>query len=436
MVEDPPATSDSRRLRLLIDRLPALIGYWDRDVRNVVANQSYVEYFGMTPEEIRGRHIREVLGEAVYALNLPYIEGVLAGEEQLFERTLVDQHGRTRYTQASYIPDIVDGEVCGFYVQVTDVTARVEAEQARDDAVRMYQTSIANAPFGSGVFDSEARTLQANPALCQLLACAESDLIGADFRRFIHREEQADADAELAALVQNSTQSSTERRYVRLDGATVWMQRNAVLVPGAHGADDVIVAQFQDVTARRRAEAELARLADTDSLTGLHNRHALDALVQRHLETHPSEPIGVIFADLDGFKGVNDIHGHAVGDAVLAHAARRLAAMIEAPNCAYRLGGDEFVVVLPSAESELSVALLADGMRKALTGTYDIGGASVSLEVSVGSTYGPVHNIDNLLRVADGKMYRHKLRRRAHRQGSGMRASTDVDVVHRRKYRR
>ncbi|MGZ6779678.1 MAG: diguanylate cyclase domain-containing protein [Mycobacterium sp.] len=423
-MDDDPASADARRLRLLIDGLPALIGYWDRDARNVVANQSYVEYFGMTPAEIRGRHISEVLGEDVYALNLPYIEGVLAGTEQLFERTLVDQYGRTRYTQASYIPDIVDGEVCGFYAQVTDVTARVEAEQARDDAVRMYQISIANAPFGSGVFDTDGRTLQANPALCQLLACAESDLVGVDFRRFIHPDEFPDVEVELDALVHGPAQSSTERRYVRLDGATVWMQRNAVLVPGAHGVHDVIVAQFQDVTARRRAEAELARWAVTDSLTGLHNRYALDDFVRQRLERQPSAPIGVVFADLDGFKDVNDDHGHAVGDAVLAHAAKRLATVIEAPNVAYRLGGDEFVVVVPSPESSLSVAAVAEAMRRVLTGTYHIGGTSLMLEVSVGSTYGPVHNIENLLRVADGNMYRHKLRRRAHRQQSDMRTST------------
>lgn len=177
---------DTRRLRLLLDRLPALIGYWDRDLRNVFANDAYVDYFGVTPQEARGRHIREVLGETVYALNLPYMQGALSGEEQLFERALVDQQGLTRCTQASYIPDVVDGDVRGFYVQVTDVTARVEAERARDDAIRLFEISMANAPFGKVVMTTSAKTLQINPALCALLGYDAHELIGKDFRDVVH----------------------------------------------------------------------------------------------------------------------------------------------------------------------------------------------------------------------------------------------------------
>lgn len=60
-------SDETSQLRRFIDSLPALVGYWDRERRNVIANAAYLEYFGMTPGQIRGRHIREVLGEAVYA---------------------------------------------------------------------------------------------------------------------------------------------------------------------------------------------------------------------------------------------------------------------------------------------------------------------------------------------------------------------------------
>ena len=413
-VDDQPAAQpeEMRRLRLLLDRLPALIGYWDRELRNVVANQSYVDYFGMTPDEIRGRQIREVLGEEVYALNLPYIRGALAGREQLFERTLIDQQGATRYTQASYLPDIVDGAVRGFYVQVTDVTARVEAERARDEAVRMYEISMANSPFGNGVFDTSAHALQVNPALCELLACTAADLIDKDFRRFIHPDSLMDAEMDLVALVRDSSQISSEHRYVRLDGTTIWMQHNAVLVPGAHGADDVIVAQFQDVTARREAETELARMAVTDSLTGLNNRHALEECVQRHGDVRLGASVGIIFVDLDGFKDVNDAHGHVAGDAVLIEAAARLTAVAPEPNSVFRLGGDEFVVVVPSAESAGSVAELAGLIGQVMDGRYEIAPTPVTVAASVGCAYGPADDVEALMRIADSNMYEHKARRR------------------------
>ncbi|BBZ30050.1 hypothetical protein MMAD_43450 [Mycolicibacterium madagascariense] len=400
-----------------MSRLPALIGYWDCDLRNVLANDAYVDYFGFTPQQARGRHMREVIGETVYALNLPYIQGALSGEEQLFERTLIDRHGVTRYTQASYLPDIVDGEVRGFYVQVTDVSARVEAERARDEAIRLFEISMANAPFGKVVMTTSARILQINPALCTMLGYDAKDLLGRDFRELIHPEDRPFADIDLRRLQDRSVQQvSSERRYLRCDGTTMWMQRNAVLVPGAYGGEDVVVAQFQDATARRHAEAELARLALTDPLTGLLNRHAFTEHVDQSRDAHPDAPAGVVFIDLDGFKCVNDTHGHAAGDMVLVHAANVLRTRVEGRHSAYRMGGDEFVVLCLDTSAE-EVEALAEAIRYSLTGTYPIQAGRVVLSASVGWTRGATDDIDALLRTADADMYRQKpkLRRKGDR---------------------
>jgi PAS domain S-box-containing protein len=132
---EPPADPDrlrraQRDLRAILDNLPAMIGYWDTDLRNRMANHAYVEWFGFTPQAMHGRHIREVLGERLFELNQPYMIAALRGEPQLFDREIVDTHGVTRHTQASYIPDVEDGTVRGFFVLVTDITARKHAEEA------------------------------------------------------------------------------------------------------------------------------------------------------------------------------------------------------------------------------------------------------------------------------------------------------------------
>lgn len=336
----------------------------------------------------------------------------MAGEEQLFERTLIDQHGVTRYTQASYLPDIVDGHVQGFYVQVTDVTARVEAEHARDEAQRLFEISMANAPFGKAVVTTSARILQINPALCALLGYPAEVLIGSDFRELVHPEDLPFAEADLAGLRDRSVpQVSSERRYLRRDGTTIWMQRSAVLVPGAYGGEDVIVAQFQDATARRHAEAELARLALTDPLTGLNNRHALTGRLADCRDGDPASEVGIVFVDLDGFKAINDTHGHSTGDAVILYVAERLASIVQAPNSAYRLGGDEFVVLIPDAVAG-DVEAFAAIVRTTLTGQYPTTAAPVTLTASVGWTCGVTDDVDALLRQADADMYRNKPKRR------------------------
>jgi diguanylate cyclase (GGDEF)-like protein/PAS domain S-box-containing protein len=408
------AIEDARRLRLLIDSVPAMVSYWDRELCNVVANEAFIEFFGKTPVEICGRHLREVLGENLYGLNRAHVEGVLAGTKQVFEHTLTDRHGDTRYVETSYIPEVVDGEVRGFYVQVTDVTARVEAEHARDDAMRLLQISMDNAPLGQAIVDTSLRALYVNPALCTMFGYTAAELIGANLRNFVYPADVATAEADFDVL-KNSSHSHvvSELRLIRRDGTPVWVQRNAVMVPGTHGSADIIIGQFQDVTARKRAEAELARQAVTDALTGLGNRQAFLNRVVHQREAQPVASVGIVFIDLDGFKQINDTYGHTVGDAVLIQVAQRIAQLVVAPDSVYRLGGDEFVVLSTKAQVQEHVAVLANRLRRAVTGNYDTGATSLTLSASVGSTWGPTDDIDQLLHDADAHMYRHKARRRS-----------------------
>lgn len=116
-------------LQSLVDHVPAMLAYWSAEQRCVFANRAYETWFGVTPEALIGRNMKDLLGE-IYPLNLPYILGALDGESQQFEREIPDPGGGPpRYSQAHYIPDIVDGVVRGFYVLVADITTRRRLEQ-------------------------------------------------------------------------------------------------------------------------------------------------------------------------------------------------------------------------------------------------------------------------------------------------------------------
>jgi PAS domain S-box-containing protein len=121
-------------LRALVDKLPAMLAYWDANLRCRFANRAYQKWFGVNPEAMIGRDMAEFLGP-LFALNLPYIQGALRGEEQEFEREIPDPAGGpARYSQAHYIPDIVDGQVRGFCVLVADITRRKRAEDSLREA--------------------------------------------------------------------------------------------------------------------------------------------------------------------------------------------------------------------------------------------------------------------------------------------------------------
>jgi PAS domain S-box-containing protein len=118
----------TRFIRTVTDVLPSMIGYWDADLRCRFANDAYIEWFGRRPEDMLGIHIQELMGEALFRKNEPFIREALRGEPQHFERTLVKADGSTGYTWASYIPDVVDSKVKGFSVLVADVTELKVAE--------------------------------------------------------------------------------------------------------------------------------------------------------------------------------------------------------------------------------------------------------------------------------------------------------------------
>jgi diguanylate cyclase (GGDEF)-like protein/PAS domain S-box-containing protein len=124
------ADSELDLLRRILNTLPAMVAYWDTNQRCRFANQDYERWFGVKPEWVVGRTLEDLLGP-IYPLNLPYIEGALRGEPQLFEREIPDpKGGPPRHSQAHYVPDVVDGVVRGFSVLVADITARKRMEDA------------------------------------------------------------------------------------------------------------------------------------------------------------------------------------------------------------------------------------------------------------------------------------------------------------------
>ncbi len=126
-----PVTPELQRT---LELAPSMLAYWDRDLRCRFANRAYEQWFGVALESLPGTWLPDLLGPALYALNRCYIDGALAGRPQHFERTLVDRDGVRRESLACYLPDLRDGTVHGFAVQVTDVThlKRIEASLAHE----------------------------------------------------------------------------------------------------------------------------------------------------------------------------------------------------------------------------------------------------------------------------------------------------------------
>jgi len=163
--------------------------------------------------------------------------------------------------------------------------------------------------------------------------------------------------------------------------------------------------------AAERARSErhrLETLAHTDALTGALNRHALlrqgQALVQA---AAPGRHVAVCMIDLDGFKAVNDTHGHAVGDLLLQQLAQRLQHLLRTTDQVVRTGGDEFVVVVPGLQSPLEAEAVAAKLLQAAAQPFALGGAVCRVGLSVGYALAPddAGDLATLMARADAAMY-------------------------------
>ncbi|HEX8405646.1 MAG TPA: EAL domain-containing protein [Duganella sp.] len=205
-------------------------------------------------------------------------------------------------------------------------------------------------------------------------------------------------------------------------GESYWVETELVPFADEGGNHTHWVAVGRDITERRKSQDDIHRLAFYDVLTGLPNRRLLMDRLDKLLASSGRGATfsALMFIDLDRFKTINDARGHAIGDAVLCKAARRLAEMVRKADTVARIGGDEFVVLLAHLTAEFDSAthaalLVAEKIRVALGQEFEIEGQLYKSTASIGVTMLPKpvagtreQDAHDLLREADTAMYRAK----------------------------
>ena len=293
-----------------------------------------------------------------------------------------------------------------------DVTERKRSE-------RLNRAIVAELQEGVIVIDSGERVVLANEAAAELFGLPARELSGRRLSGLpvdvLDARGRLVADREMALMraLRGEEVTGDLVRLVRGDGTILWVEMHANPLTGDDGEIYGAVATCEDVTARVERDRRTRQEAETDALTGLANRRALERTLEAGLgrARTRARTVGVIMLDLDGFKAINDGHGHAAGDAALIEVAQRLRGCVRERDLVARLGGDEFVVVLTDVGgSSSAVRDTVDRIRDSLAEPFAVQGTPVELRAAIGVASYPEDGGDStaLLAHADRRMYADK----------------------------
>lgn len=276
----------------------------------------------------------------------------------------------------------------------------ISTEQSR----RPFEEVARNSPTAMVWFDIHRRIVSWNQAAAALHGYAVEEGEGLLVDQLIPERERPT----FHRLVEQAVEAGTfdgicmpEAAYgIRKDGSEFELGLS-LFCWHEHG-QLIFNAHLQDITAKKREEKELHRLATTDLLTGMANRGRFYREVERALVS--AEPMAVLMLDLDGFKDVNDTLGHAVGDSILCEIGRRLEDGIGASGLAARIGGDEFAVVLHQIDQPEKAQSIAQSLVKGLAHAILIDHHEIRITASCGVAISPQHAQEALTLIGNADL--------------------------------
>lgn len=264
------------------------------------------------------------------------------------------------------------------------------------------------------VVDRDNQIVFVSDACEALLGYRADELTGNAITDYMHPEDLAATRASIVRVMDGQPHFDFRNRYLRKDGGIVH------ILWAAFWSEEVgaRIGVARDVTALSQAEEALRFLAHHDPLTELTNRSLFNERVDSALRAayRNKSTLALLFLDINDFKGINDSHGHAVGDRVLCMIARRLEGCVRETDAVARMGGDEFSVLLTDIQSENAVSRKVEQIFTVMAEPLgaEFGGVKMP-SCSIGVAIYPAdgEDIDALLSHADGDMYRMKRRRSA-----------------------
>jgi diguanylate cyclase (GGDEF)-like protein/PAS domain S-box-containing protein len=416
-----------RRFQTLVESIPGVVAYMDR-VRLDDPGHSNPVYISPQIEAMLGYPRDAWLTDDELWLHVIHPDDAermtnadaeaRANFDTLFaEYRMIARDGRTIWVseKASVVKDPISGTTYWLGVMV-DITDRKATEEALAESERRFRSIFDAAAIGVMTVALDGHILEANRTLEEVCDYPAGALNGQPLAAYLDPDDRTSMDLFSELASGKRERCEFEHRFWRSDRSLMWCRTVMALVQDGAGHPVHITAMVEDISHRKREEADLVHRIMHDGLTGLPNRHLFADRFQQARARRSSAKAGVavLFIDLDGFKEINDSLGHHAGDDLLVAVAERLTAAVRPADTVARYGGDEFLVLTDDVESVDDATQLAWRLTHSLRAPYMIDGAEFPLSASIGVCFSTDQDDqpDEILRNADRAMYIAKRRGR------------------------
>jgi diguanylate cyclase (GGDEF)-like protein/PAS domain S-box-containing protein len=402
------------KYRLLFDLLPVGVSLSDPDGGLIEANPAGNEILGLSLEQHRERRIDADVWRIIQPDGSPMPPEAFASVRALAEQRVVRDlvmgvqrsDGGLRWLSVSAAPLPAPGY--GVAIVFPDITALVEGEKRLALERQRYEAILQTAQDGYLLVDADGRILDINEATCRMLGYAREELL----RLSILDIENEKTTEEIAAIL-HACQATGGARFETVHRTKAGQPIEVEVSISRLPEQNLFVSLMRDISDRKRHQEKLEHIAHFDVLTGLPNRLLLaDRIHQAMVQTtRHGDRLAVVYLDLDGFKAVNDQHGHNHGDRLLVQLGQRMRLALRDGDTLARLGGDEFVALMLELPDKVACVPILERLLAAASEPVILDGVPVRVSASMGVSFYPQREevvADQLIRQADQAMYQAK----------------------------
>ena len=406
------------RLQLQIDRMPIGCIVSDREMRVTDWNPAAEEIFGFIKEEVLGQEpCKLITPPALRPLVEDIFRQLAAGEMTVRSvNENVTKDGRTIMCQWYNTPlKEVDGTIVGMLSMAQDITERRRSEQELRRKDKLYRTLARNFPNGAVfLFDRDLRYTLAEGSGIKALGLESDSIEGKTIWEALSPEM-----SEMLEPVYRQALAGSATTFEAPESDQVYLVQ---VLPVTNSSGEIYagMAVTQDITERKRTEAQLWRYAFYEPLTGLPNRTLFLERLEQKIERVKQGKAGlfaVLLLQVDRFDIVKYSLGHLVADQLMIGTARRLETCVKPTDLIARLGSDEFAILLRDLQDISEATVIADRIHQQLTLPFDLDGREVFSTINIGialccnenTTNTPIYDRpEDFLRAADMAMHHAK----------------------------